>query len=722
MSDRIASGALLTALQCFVAVARRRGIDLSAERLIHDYALSETELTSSRLLQIARDTGFKAKTANLRWRDLSRLGDAYPFLARLDNGNTVVVAGIRHGTPDEVAVLDPLADRPGFIFLDETGFCRNWSGGVVFLKRVHRLTDEAQPFGLRWFVPEFLRQVRIFRDVTVAALTLQVLALATPIFIQIVLDKVLVHQAYTTLYVLTAGVCAAILFDAGFNFLERYLLLFASNKIDIRTATRTFAHLLSLPIDFFERASAGVLVKHMQQAERIREFLTGRLFLTLLDAMALFVVVPVLFLYSARLTVIVLGFAGLIALIIALLVGPFRRRLRELYEAEGQRQAALVETIHGMETVKALAIEPRRRRDWDTRCAQAVMSHFRVGRISASAQAVTGLFEKLMIVAVIGIGATSVFEGRLTLGALIAFQMLASRVTGPLAKIVSLVHEYQEAALSVRMLGQVMNRPPERAVTSRGLRPAFAGCIELEGVTFRYAESGPPALENVSVTIPAGSVFGIVGRTGSGKTTLTRLIRGMYPVQWGAVRIDGYDIRELDLVHWRTNCGVVLQENFLFRGTVSENIGATKPDATFEEIVAAAEVAGANEFIRTLPQGYDTMLEENGANLSGGQKQRIAIARALLRQPRVLILDEAMSALDPETEAIVQKNLATIARGRTVVLVSHRLSALTNADAILVLDRGRMVDLGRHAELVGRCTTYRQLWNQQHQHLRQAAQ
>jgi subfamily B ATP-binding cassette protein HlyB/CyaB len=406
-----------SALQCFVAVARHHGVDLSPERLVHDYAVHEGENSAPLLLKIAQDVGFRARSMRISWNDLPRLGEAYPFLAHLNNGNTVVVVGFRRETAGgEVAVVDPLADRPGLIFLDEAAFCRQWSGSALLLKKLHRLTDETQPFGFRWFVPEFFRQGRVFRDVIVAALTLQVLALATPIFVQIVLDKVLTHQSYSTLYVLTAGIAAAILFDTTFTFLERYLLLFASNKIDIRVATRTFAHLLSLPIDFFEHASAGVLVKHMQQAEKIREFLTGRLLLTLLEATALFIVVPVLFLYSALLASVVLGFAGLIALVIAFLVSPFRRRLRELYEAEGQRQAALVETIHGMETVKALAIEPRRRRSWDARCAQAVTSHFRVGMISASAQAVTGMLEKLMTVAVIGIGATLVFDGTLTLG------------------------------------------------------------------------------------------------------------------------------------------------------------------------------------------------------------------------------------------------------------------------------------------------------------------
>ncbi len=711
------SGPLQTSLQCFAAVARHHGMDLALERLLHDHALTGAEEAIPALLAIAQANGFRAKRAKIDWDALIRLADAYPALAFLENGNCIIVAGYRKATND-LAIIDPLADRPGFIYLDRDAFAQRWRGEVVLVKRAPKLTDENQPFGFRWFVPEFLRQGSLFRDVAVAAIALQAIALALPIFIQIVLDKVLVHQAYATLYVLTIGIGIALIFEAVFGFLRRYLLLYASNKIDVRVSTRTFERLVSLPIDFFERASAGVLVKHMQQGEKLRDFFTGKLFLTLLDALALLVVVPVLLMYSAFLSAVVLAFAAAMALTIAALVGPFRTRLRALYEAEGQRQAFLVETIQGIDTVKALAVEPKQRRGWNARCAEAIASQFRVGRISAVAQSGTGLLEKLLTVAVIALGAQAVFDGHLTIGALIAFQMLASRVTGPLVQIVSLVHEYQEAALSVQMLGQILNRKPE--TTSRaGLRLPVKGRIDFENVGFRYSENAAPALDDLTVSIGAGTVFGIVGRSGSGKTTLTRLVRGMYPIQSGSVRIDGYDLREFDLGHLRTSIGVVLQENFLFRGSVRENLSITKPDATMEEIVAVAGLAGADEFIQTLPQGYDTLIEEKGANLSGGQRQRLAIARALLRDPRILVLDEATSALDPESEALIQRNLARIAEGRTVIIVSHRLASLVSADAILVLDRGKAVDYGTHRDLLSRCASYRQLWNQQHRHLRQ---
>jgi ATP-binding cassette subfamily B protein len=703
-----------TALQCFVGVSRYHGLDFSVDRLKHDYALKPGDDIRRLLLLIARKSGLHAKTLKVGWKDLERLGDAYPCIARLSNGNSVILLGYRNGL---VGILDPLADRSEVLRLDEATLCKSWRGELLLVRRNYSLTDESRPFGFAWFIPEIVRNASTFRDIAIAAIMLQVLALATPIFVQITLDKVLVHQAYTTLYVLAAGVSAAILFDAVFNYLRRLLIVYVSARIDVRTSTRAFERLLSLPITFFERISAGVITKHMQQVERIREFLTGRLFMTLLDATSLFIIVPLLFFYSSQLAILVLCFSGVTACVIAALIPVYRRRLRALYEAEGQRQAYLVETIHGMETVKALATEPLRRRDWDTRCAQAAETHFRVGRISTSAQAVIVLLEKLLTVAVIGFGSQLVFDGTMTVGALVAFSMLSGRVTAPLGQIVSLIQGYQEAALSVRMLGEIMNRNPERPATQRGLRPVLGGLIEFDRVTFRYSESGPPALDDITLTIPAGSVFGIVGRSGSGKTTLTRMIRGMYPIQLGSIRIDRHDIREIDLPYLRSQAGVVLQQCFLFRGSVRDNIAATKPDATLEEIVTAATLAGADEFIKLLPQGYDTMLEEGGTNLSGGQQQRLSIARALLREPRILILDEATSSLDPESEAIVQANLARIAEGRTLIIVSHRLSSLVSADSIVVLDRGRIVDYGRHTDLLSRCMTYRQLWNQQHRHL-----
>ncbi|MCV3737957.1 peptidase domain-containing ABC transporter [Rhizobium sp. TRM96647] len=703
-----------TNLQCLVLVARHHGVDLSPERLMHDYAVGDAPVTRRQMLRMAKDAGLRARHVTLDWDGLFGLGEAFPVIAELENGNWVLIAGAGgEGDNRMIRVLDPLAERPEFMLLEKKRFLRSWHGSVILAKRSYRMSEVDQPFGFRWFIPEIIRQRSLFRDVALAALVLYGLGLATPIFFQLVIDKVLVHQSYATLTVLTIGIAIALVFDAAFTFLRRYLLLYATNKIDIKIATRTFGHLLNLPVALFEQTSAGVLVKHMQQTGRIREFLTGRLFLTLLDGLSLFVFVPILFLYSVKLTLVVLAFAGLVGLVVMLLVGPFNRRLQALYQAEGERQALLVETVHGMRTVKSLALEPRQRKVWDDSSAQSISVRFRVDQISAIAQSLIGLVEKLMSVAIIGLGALDVFGGAMTIGALVAFNMLAGRVSGPLVQIVTMVHEYQEVALSVRMLGEIMNQRPEQYGRGRGMRPELHGRIEFDNVTFRYGPDGPPALDAVSFTVPAGSVFGIVGKSGSGKTTVTRLIQGLYQNQQGIVRIDGYDSREIDLVHLRTSIGVVLQDNFLFRGTVRDNIAAARPDASIEEIVEVAHMAGAEEFIERLPRGFETMLEENGSNLSGGQKQRLAIARALLTNPKLLIFDEATSALDPDSEAIIRQNLSRIAAGRTVIIVSHRLSTLVDADAILVVDRGKVADIGRHDQLVSRCMTYRHLWSQQ---------
>lgn len=713
-------------IQCLAAVAQHHHLPINPERLIEDYALAAEEPAPATVLRIAADIGLKARHETLSWAALQAQQGVFPLIARLADGSCVIVvsanAGAKDGTPDDgggqVAVLNPQADRPAeVLMLDRAKFCSLWHGEVYLVKRLFALPEAERKFGLRWFVPEILKQKTALRDIAIAALAMHLLALASPIFFQLVIDKVLVHQSISTLWVLGVGIVIALAFDALFGFLRQLLTLSATNKIDMRLTRRTFAHLLSLPIDYFDTTSAGVITRHMQQVEKIRAFLTGRMFFTVLDATSLLIFLPILFAYSMKLALITLAFTCLIACVVAVMVPVFQRRLNDLYNAEGARQAMMVETIHGMRTVKALAIEPAQRRQWDQRSAQSINMQFRVGKIAITGAAITDFLGKLLPVVIIVVGAQLVFDQQLSVGALIGFQMLAGRVVQPLIAIVGLVNEYQETALAVRMLGEVMNRPSEGRASAGGLRPTLAGEISFDDVTFRYPGSSATALDRTAFTIPAGSVVGIVGRSGSGKTTLTKLIQGLYSVQEGIVRFDRTDAREIELAHLRRQIGVVLQENFLFRGSVRDNIAVARPEATFEEIVEAAEAAGAAEFVERLPQGYNTMLEENASNLSGGQKQRLSIARALLTKPRILVLDEAASALDPESEAIFIRNLSKIAVGRTVVMISHRLSTLVNAHAILVMQHGKLVDQGRHAELLTRCETYQQLWNQQTSHV-----
>lgn len=714
----VAIGIKNSGVQCLSAIAHHYGLSLSTEKLIHDYALDRAEPSAEMLVRIAEENGLKAGYKKLDWLSLEGLKGVFPLLARNKSGDWVVVVSLNAGeSARQVGVIDPTVPAPAIEFVDQDIFRETWQGEVLLVKRVFSASDPEQPFGLRWFIPEILRQKDAFRDIAAASLILTFLALASPIFFQLVIDKVITHESYSTLYVLTIGILLAIVFESAFTYLRMYLLLGATNKIDMRLTRRAFSHMLALPIEFFESTSAGVIMRHVQQIEKIRGFLTGQLFFTLLECMALFVFAPLLFFYSAKLGVVVVAFAIAMAAVVIGLIKPFQARLNLLYTSEAKRQALLVETIHGMRTVKALALEPVRRREWNDRSANAILSYFKVGKISLTAQALTQILERSMPVAVIALGAQSVFDQTLTVGTLIAFQMIAGRVTGPLVAIVGLVHQYQETAISVRMLGEVMNHPTEGRKGASALRPKLHGGITFDQVTFRYPAAPNPTLKTISLNIKAGMVVGIVGRSGSGKTTLTRLIQGMYTVSEGIIRMDGVDIREIDLPHLRSSIGVVLQDNFMFRGTVRENIAVTRPDAPLHEIIAAAQAAGADEFIERLPQGYDTMLEENASNLSGGQKQRLAIARAILPAPRILILDEAASALDPESEAIFIDNLSRIAVGKTVLMVSHRLSTLVNSDAIIVFERGQIADIGKHGELVDRCAPYQQLWRQQTSHM-----
>jgi len=703
-------------LRALASVARHMGLDWSLTRLAHLYA-KDREPDSKELVRIARAEGMKAGLHKANWKELSGSQKLAPFLVRLNTGAWFVVVKVgeaarKKDEPEQVILFNPLVPEANLFTVTKDKFLSYWNGEVILLKRVYKAGEKAKRFGLSWFGPEFWRQRTLLANIIGAALAMHLLALAVPIFFQIVIDRVLIYLSISTLVVIGVGVAAAILFDAIFNWLRGYFILRVASRIDIRLAQITFRHLMRLPISFFDQARAGVVTKHMQQGTTIREFLTGRLLGTLLDLPALLVFLPLLLWYSAKLTMVVLAVTALLGLTIAAMLGPYRRRLRHLYAAEAQRQSLLVESVHGMRTIKSLNLEPRRELEWDNAAADAVNTYVQVGKISLAANAFSAFIEKALTVAIVVTGTFLVFDGSMTVGGLVAFNMLSGRVISPVLQMIGLLNNYQEVLMSVEMLGEVMNRPTEDS-GQRGLTPVLTGAIEFEKVTFRYPGTERPALRDISLRINAGSMVGIVGRSGSGKTTFSALLQGLHQASEGSIRLDGHNIKDIDLTHLRAQNGVVPQEPFLFRGSVKDNIRMGDPTASFEDVVRAARMAGADEFIQQLPQRYDTELEEGAVNLSGGQKQRISIARALMREPRLIIFDEATSALDPESEAVVVKNLKEIAKGRTAIVISHRLATIRDADAIIVFDNGAINDVGRHDELLARNFVYHQLWSQQ---------
>jgi ATP-binding cassette subfamily B protein len=704
-------------LKALLVVARHWGLDLSLVRLLHIHGKGR-EPEAGELVRIAESEGLKASLRHADWTGLQRFEKLAPFLVRLNSGGYFVVLKVGSAAdgpdgPEQIVLFNPRVPEANLFAVSREEFVSHWSGEVVLLKRIYRLEETSRRFGLGWFVPEIWRQRALLRNVIIAALAMHVLALAVPIFFQIVIDRVLIYLSLSTLVVISVGVVLAILFDSSFNWLRGYFVLRTACRIDIRLARTTFRHLMALPISFFDTARAGVVTKHMQQGITIREFLTGRMLTTLLDFPALIVFLPLMAWYSVTLTIVVLLVALLLGLVIAVMLGPYRRRLRQLYRAEAQRQSLLVESVHGMRTVKSLNLEPRRQESWDNAAAEAVRTYVQVGKISLAASTFSQFIEKALTVTIVIVGAFLVFGGKLTVGGLVAFNMLSSRVISPVLQVIGLLNNYQETMMSVEMLGEVMNRPGENS-GQRGLTPPLAGAIEFDHVTFRYPGSEKPALRDVTLRIPACSMVGIVGRSGSGKTTFSALLQGLHNASEGSIRIDGHNIRDLDLAYLRGQSGVVPQETFLFRGSVKDNIRMGLPAASFEEVVAAARLAGADDFIQDLPQRYDTELEEGSVNLSGGQKQRLSIARALLRRPRIIIFDEATSALDPESEAVVVRNLRQMAKDRTTIVISHRLQTIRDADSIIVLDNGAVNDLGTHSQLLDRNFVYRQLWSQQH--------
>lgn len=704
----------LSGLECLRFAGAYRDADMDACQAAYDPSRGEPDI--GQLQQLARECGLKAKKIMVDFASVKRLIDAHPFICQKKDGGYFVVDGIGvrpDGTEDvRIYVPAPVADVPaGHSFLSADAFAALCNGNALLLNRQYRLTDENQPFGLGWFIPEFLKLKGVFGQIFLAVLAMTLLSLLIPLFFQIVIDKVLHNHSFNTLNVLGVGVILAILFNAGLEFLRNYLLLFATARIDINTAMRTFSHLMRLPINFFDSVPSGLIIKHMQQTDQIRGFISGNLFFTILDLFSLVVFIPFLLLYSVPLTGIVLAFSSLMALVVMSLIKPFYRRLNTLYEAEGKRQSRLVESLHGIHTVKSLALESNEQRTWNDYSAFSIKSHFNVGKIALTANTISSMLEMMMNIAVIWAGAYMVFSHTMTVGALIAFQMLSGRVSGPLVKLVGLIQQYQQTALSVKMLGAVMNHPKEDP--GGGARPACKGKIEFEHVNFRYRPDLPDVLHDLNLSVGESQVLGIVGRSGSGKSTVARLVQAMHTPQSGIIRLDGVDIREIDKGHLRGHIGVVLQDNYFFQGSIRDNIRLTRPNALPEEIIEAATMAGADEFIVRLPKGYDTMLEENAANLSGGQKQRLAISRALLSNPPILILDEATSALDPESEMIIQRNMRQISKGRTVLIIAHRLSMVRGADQILVLDEGRAQACAPHDILVHRDGLYRDFWRQQ---------
>jgi len=704
-------------LKAMVRVACFHGRELDPKELA--CARGETVPSAASLAAWAQESGLWSRAVRLRWRHLMRLRDGGPVVLLLDDGGAALLTGV-DADHDVVQLEDPAAPiGAAAVTVDELRLTQVWSGEVVLLRNKRGRADAEAPFTLRWLIATVAGERRSLIDIAIASLTLSFLTIFPPFLIMTVVDRVLTHRSYSTLALLATILAIGVVYEALLGHARRLIVLVVSTRIDTRLGLHLFNRLLRLPLDYFERHPAGETMYKLNQVQKIRQFLSGRLLSTFLDLFTLLVLLPFLFYLNAALAWIVVVCSLLVTLIILASLPPLRALYAKVIAAETAKSAVLGESIFGIKTVKSLALEPERKALWDECVAEAGRSRMAFGRMANWPQTMIAPIERFMSSGIVLVGAYLAIGDNASylVGALFAFMMLSTRVAQPLVGLARLIEDYEEFAAAVGETGSVVNRPPETDGRADGLRPKLAGAISFEELTFTYGGTRIPALDRVSFEVPAGTMLGIVGRSGSGKSTLVRIMQGINRDYTGLLKIDGADVREINLRHLRSSLGVVLQDNFLFRGSIRDNIIAGRSDLTSDDVVRAARLAGAEEFIERMPNGYATYIEEGSPNLSGGQKQRLAIARALITNPRILILDEATSALDPESEALVNANLVRIANGRTTLIASHRLSSLTKCDQIIVLDRGKLIDIAPHRTLLDRCALYRQLWAQQNRHL-----
>lgn len=696
-----------TAILCFLIIAKFLGINVTENEVKHHISLSKADEIA--LMNMAKQLHMKAKLVICDYSKLREVNT--PVIAKKkDGGFFIIVKSNMDSGNEKIMMMDPLEMKPKLISLEE--LYNIWDGTAVILA-ARGIADRETVFGFKWFLPTILRFKSQFIEILLAVFVIQIIGLLTPVMIQVVVDKVLVHNSKSTLMVLAVGIGLSYLFELILGLAKNYVFSHTTNRIDVILSSRLFKHLFSLPLRYFESRRTGDTVARVRELDTIRNFLTGTPLSALIDLFFIFVYIIVLFFYSIKLSWIVIAAIPVFAIISIVVTPLFKKRLDEKFNAGAEVQSYLVETISGVQTIKSYALEPTLEKRWGELQAEYVRAGYRTAMVASGANMLSQFVQKMFDLIILVVGAYAVMQGDFTIGQLVAFRMLAGRVSGPVLRFVQLWQEYQQASLSVKRIGDIFNSAPEPKPSSNIALPVIRGKINFEDVVFRYQPDTPEVIKKMSFEIEEGRITGVVGKSGSGKSTISKLIQRLYIAETGKILIDGIDISLVDPSWLRTQMGVVLQENFMFNGTVSENISIHCKNASMDQIIKAAKTAGADEFIMKMQNGYDTVIGEKGVGLSGGQKQRIAIARAILNNPRILILDEATSALDYESESIIQNNLKEICKGRTVIIIAHRLSTLKDADKIMVIDEGAVAEYDAPINLLKKKGLFWNLHNKQ---------
>ena len=633
----------------------------------------------------------------------------YPVIAKMNDGAYIAIGS----TNEEVVLaIDPRENKPKAIPMKE--FLESWTKEFLTFSASFSWAYFKKQYNLDWFLNVILRYKKPLLEVVAATFFIQIMAIVFPLITQVIIDKVIGNNGYSTLTVIGTAMVLFFAMQSLLTALKTYILNHTTNKLDAILGTRLFRHVIALPLPYYEKRRVGEVLLRMDMLEKVRSFFTGAGLTTVLDALFSFVFVAFMLWYSVPLTLIALSIVPLY--VVQLFAMPIlRSKMQGIWAARVATQAFMVESVTNIETVKALAVEPQFVNKWENIMSTYVRRMFEMTKFQITIGGYRGVVDSVVSMAILWYGGNMVMDGQLTLGQLIAFQMIFRQATAPLTKLLMMWWDLFMLKIALSQVGDILSTPIEPIIHEMGKRgkERADGAIEIQNVSFRYRVDLPLVLKDINLTVLPGQKIGIVGRSGSGKSTLTNLVQNLYLPENGKVIIDGIEAREANLSWLRDQIGVVMQENYLFNASVRDNIAVSRPTATMDEIIRAARLAGAHEFILELKEGYDTKVGERGDSLSGGQRQRVAIARALLANPPILIFDEATSALDYESERIILNNMGAIGAKRTMLIIAHRLSAVRRCDKIIVIEKGEIVESGTHEQLLALGGLYRYLYDQQ---------
>ena len=678
-----------------------------AENVLRDKLMAlEPEKWSLELLRSLKEFDFKATWAKYNPAEKPAVELPQPFIAKMD-GRFIII--MKHNDK-EILTYNLDLNRTKIITIEE--FQKQWDGEAFLMSPKLKLGKLPSRFNMQWFLPVFWKFKRFFYEVLTASCLLQIFTLITPLFTQIIIDKVLVHKGLSTLDVLIIGLIIIAIFQMVLGFLRTYIFTVLTNKVDVVLGARLYNHIVSLPMRYFESRRVGETVARVKELETIRSFISGSSLVLIIDTAFCFIFIIAMFWYSPILCLVAIALIPFMVLLNLIATPIYRRRIETKFEANAESQSFLVESVTGAATVKALALEQNFSRRWEDLLGRYVKTSFDVNHVANVANSLGGFLQQLSTLFILWVGAHLVMAGKLSVGQLVAFQMLAGQVSGPVLRLVSVWQQFQQTRISIDRIGDIMNLPKEsdgRGETS----PIRQGEIFFDKVNFRYNHDEPQVVKNINIKLAPGVMVGIVGPSGSGKSTLVKLLQRMYDLEEGRIFVDNIDISKYNPAAYRRQIGTVLQENYLFCGTVRDNIAIARPGATMEEIEMAARMSGAHDFIVQMKSGYDTIIGERGDSLSGGQRQKIAISRAMLVNPRILIFDEATSALDALSEKDVLDAVQKVRKGRTVLMIAHRLAAVQKADVILVMHKGSIVEYGTHDHLMQLNGMYAAMYREQ---------